>query len=202
MGKLFIVSGPSGAGKSTLTRRAIDFFSDLRFSISYTTRPPRPGEQDGVDYRFVDDATFDRMVEQDEFVEYATVHGRKYGTGEKDLKDLLASGVDVLLDIDVQGAEKIAKRIEGGVFIFVLPPSIEACRRRLEGRGDIAPEELEKRVAVALEEIKKIYHYDYVIINDNMEEAFEKLKSVIIAERTKKDVLIEEVRRIFNLQEV
>lgn len=201
MGKLFIVSGPSGAGKSTLTRKAIDFFPDLRFSISYTTRPPRHGEKDGVDYRFVDEATFDRMVEADEFVEYATVHGRKYGTREKDLKELLSSGVDVLLDIDVQGAEKIAKRIKEAVYIFVLPPSIEVCRERLKRRGDISPEELERRVAVAIEEIKKIDNYDYVIINDDMEDAFERLKSVIIAERIKKDVLVEEVKKIFNLQE-
>ncbi len=202
MGKLFIVSGPSGAGKSTLTRKAIDFFPDLRFSISYTTRPPRRGEKNGVDYIFVDEATFDEMIARDEFVEYATVHGRKYGTREKDLRELLSGGVDVLLDIDVQGAEKIAKRIKEAVFIFVLPPSIEVCRERLKKRGDIPPEELEKRVATAIEEIKKIDHYDYVIINDNMESAFEKLKSVIIAERIKKDILAERVKKIFNLQEV
>src|SRR3989304_782977 len=129
-GMLFIVSGPSGAGKSTLSQKAVEFFEDMGFSVSYTTRPPRPGEIDGVDYNFVADSRFDSMVEKGEFLEYAAVHGKKYGTAAKDLEELLKTR-DVLLDIDVQGAEQISSRRKGGVYIFILPPSMKGLRARL-----------------------------------------------------------------------
>ncbi len=195
-GKLFVVSGPSGAGKSTLSKKVVDFFDDLRFSISYTTRRPRQGEVDGVDYRFVDDERFEEMVERGEFIEHACVHGKKYGTAEKDIKEILANGMDVLLDIDVQGAEQLAEKIGSGVYIFVLPPSMEECRKRLMKRGDIGPEDIEKRLRTAFEEIKKAADYDYIIINDDLDGAFERLKAIIIAERSRKESLIEDVERI------
>ncbi|MBI5598241.1 MAG: guanylate kinase [Deltaproteobacteria bacterium] len=198
-GKLFIVSGPSGAGKSTLSKRVIGFFGDLGFSVSYTTRPPRPNETDGVDYRFVDEGRFDGMAEKGEFVEYAVVHGRKYGTNWKDLKRMLDRGSDVLLDIDVQGAEQMSEKVKGGVSIFVLPPSIEACAKRLNLRGDIAPSEMEKRLAAAMDEIKRAASYDYIIINDDLDGSFERLKAIITAERSKKDVVMGRVKELFTL---
>ncbi len=193
----FIVSAPSGAGKTTLCKMAVDFFPDLRHSISYTTRPPRDGEADGVDYRFVDDAAFDRMAERGEFLEHAGVHGKRYGTARKDLAAVIDAGLDIILDIDVQGAEKIKKTLEGGVYIFILPPSVEECERRLKTRAKDSPEEIEKRLRIALEEIRKAPAYEYIIINERLEEAFEKLKSVIVAERSKSARMMERVRKLF-----
>ena len=198
-GIVFIVSAPSGTGKTTLCRMAVDFFPDLRHSISYTTRKPRPGERDGVDYRFVDEATFEGMVADGEFIEHAEVHGKKYGTSTKDLQGLLSSGLDVILDIDVQGAEKIRERLREGVFIFILPPSIEECEKRLRRRNKDSAEEIKKRLNKALEEIRRVENYDYIIINDDLDSAFERLKSIIIAERAKKQRMIGKVRARFNL---
>jgi len=196
-GIIFIVSAPSGTGKTTLCRKAVDFFPNLRHSISYTTRSPRPGEIDGVDYCFVDDAAFDRMVENDEFLEYASVFGRRYGTSRKDLEGMLSRGLDVILDIDVQGAEKARKRLVNGVYVFILPPSIEACEERLRSRGKDHPEEIKKRLKISLDEIKSAPLYEYIIINDVLESAFEKLKSIIISERAKSKRMLPSVREIF-----
>lgn len=196
-GMIFIVSAPSGAGKTTLCRKAVDFFPDLRHSISYTTRQPRPGEINGMDYWFVDNATFDRMVENDEFLEYASVFGRRYGTSRIDLEGMLSRGLDVILDIDVQGAEKARKRLNNGVYIFILPPSVEACEERLKSRGQDDPEEIKKRLKIALDEIKNAPRYEYIIINDVLENAFEKLKSIIISEKSKSKRMLFSVREIF-----
>lgn len=196
-GVVFIVSAPSGTGKTTLCRKAVDFFPNLRHSISYTTRQPRPGEINGVDYWFVDDAAFDRMVENDEFLEFASVFGRRYGTSRKDLEGMLSRGLDVILDIDVQGAEKAKKRLDNGVYVFILPPSIEACEERLRSRGKDRPEEIKKRLKISLDEIKSAPLYEYVIINDDLESAFEKLKSIIISERSKSKRMLFSVRAIF-----
>ena len=198
-GKIFIVSGPSGAGKSTLCKKVVDFFHDLQFSVSYTTRKPRPGEKDGVEYRFIDDGKFEEMVKKDEFAEYAVVHGKKYGTGWKDLNGTLSRGMDTILDIDVQGAEKLRKKFERGVYIFVLPPSIGACLERLGKRGDTGPQDMEKRLNTAREEIKTAPSYEYIIINDDLEGAFGKLKSIIIAERSKKEEMLGALSRLFNI---
>jgi guanylate kinase len=196
-GIIFIVSAPSGTGKTTLCRKAVDFFPNLRHSISYTTRSPRPGEINGVDYWFVDDAAFDRMVENDEFLEYASVFGRRYGTSRKDLEEMLSGGLDVILDIDVQGAEKARKRLNNGVYVFILPPSIEACEERLRSRGKDRPEEIKKRLKISLDEIKNAPLYEYIIINDVLDSAFEKLKSIIISERSKTKRMLSSIREIF-----
>lgn len=195
----FIVSAPSGAGKTTLCAKAVAFFADLRHSVSYTTRPPRLGEVDGVDYHFVDNVEFDRMVKAGEFLEYAGVHGKRYGTSRDDLDMLLSGGYDVMLDIDVQGAKSVREKISGGVYIFILPPSVEACRQRLNSRGKDSAGEIEKRLAIAIEEIKRASEYEYVIINDAINDAFERFKAVITAEKSKKACSREKVREIFGI---
>ncbi len=196
-GRSFIVSAPSGTGKTTLCKKAVDFFPDLRHSVSYTTRQPRPGEINGVDYWFVDEPAFDRMVERNEFLEYASVFGKKYGTSRKDLEGMLSRGLDVILDIDVQGAEKVMKTLTEGVYIFILPPSIEACEERLMLRGKDGPEEIKKRLKIAIDEIKKASGYEYIIINNELEQAFEKLKSIIISEKSKSKRMLKTVKEIF-----
>ena len=193
----FIVSAPSGAGKTTLCKMAVDFFPDLRHSVSYTTRPPRPGEADGVDYCFVDDAEFDRMVEAGEFLEHAVVHGRRYGTARAGLAAVTLAGFDIILDVDVQGAEKIKENLSGGVYIFIIPPSIDECRRRLRTRAKDPDEEIERRLKIALEEISRAPKYEYIIINEDLTEAFERLRSIIRAERSKSCRMMDRVIRLF-----
>ncbi|MBI5894106.1 MAG: guanylate kinase [Deltaproteobacteria bacterium] len=182
-GILFIVSAPSGAGKTTLCKMAVDFFSDLRHSVSYTTRPPRDGEINGIDYNFVTQETFDKMFKNKEFLECAEVHGYKYGTSIKDLHELIARGLDVMLDIDVQGARQVKDSEETQnfkkVFIFIMPPSIEVCEERLKNRGKDDTETIKKRVENARKEITKSIWYDYNIVNDDLETAFEEFKSII-----------------------
>lgn len=195
----FIVSAPSGAGKTTLCKMAVDFFRGLRHSISYTTRPPRDGETDGVDYKFIDDAAFDRMIKGGEFLEYAGVHGKRYGTSRKDLSAMLDEGTDVMLDIDVQGAGKVRERLDDGVYIFILPPSVAACEERLKSRGKDSPEEIKKRLKIALDEIKKAREYQYIIINDDLDAAFEKLKSIIVAEKAATRRMMPRVAGLFEV---
>ncbi|MCK4738561.1 MAG: guanylate kinase [Deltaproteobacteria bacterium] len=178
-GILFILSGPSGAGKSTLGNMAVARYEELVFSISYTTRKPRPGERDGFDYNFIDDKTFDEMASSGEFVEFAGVHGRKYGTAREDLEDLLKDGINVLLDIDVQGAEQLKKIFKDGVFIFVSPPSLEVCEARLRDRGNLAINELKDRLITARDEMEKSKEYDFCIVNNVLEESFKQLSEII-----------------------
>lgn len=184
-GIAYIVSAPSGAGKTTLCKMAAERFPDIRNSISYTTRKQRPGEVNGVDYWFVDDAVFDEMVSRGEFLEYADVYGKKYGTSKKDLDAMLEKGLSVILEIDVQGAANVRKRMDGGVFIFILPPSLKAAEARLVGRGKDSPEEIKRRLGIAADEIKKAPEYDYIIVNDDLDEAFQTFSSVIRAEKAR-----------------
>jgi guanylate kinase len=157
----------------------MEFFDALCFSISYTTRKIRPGEADGVDYCFVNQETFDLMVDKGEFLEHASVHGRSYGTAEKDIKDMLRGGRDALLDIDVQGAEQLLKKFPDALYVFILPPSMEVCRERLVRRGDIDSDEIDRRVAAAEGEMKRIELYGHTIVNDDIDEAFAELRSTI-----------------------
>lgn len=193
----FIVSAPSGAGKTTLCKMAVDFFADLRHSVSYTTRAPRPGEERGVDYCFVDDAEFDRMVASGEFLEHAGVHGKRYGTARAGITSVTDAECDVILDIDVQGAEKIKENLSGGVYIFIIPPSIDECRRRLTARAMDPEDEIERRLKIAIEEISRAPKYEYIIINEELDEAFERLKSIITAERSKSSRMMERVIKLF-----
>lgn len=193
----FIVSAPSGAGKTTLCKRAVDFFGDFRHSISYTTRKPRHGEVDGVDYHFVDDSVFEGMAQRGEFLESAGVYGKRYGTAAKDLEALLEAGHNVMLEIDVQGAAKAREALEDAVSIFVLPPSIKACEERLKARGKDSPEEIQKRLRIAEEEIRQAPEYDYIIVNDDLEEAFSRMKAVILAERCRTLRMMKTVEELF-----
>jgi guanylate kinase len=184
-GILFVVSGPSGAGKTTLYKKAISVLPNLRHSVSFTTRPPRPGEVNDRDYTFINKDEFMAMVHKGEFAEWAEIHGALYGTSKKRLKEIVDSGVDAILDIDVQGVIQIKEEFPGGVYIFILPPSLEVLRERLEKRMVNAREEIEKRLEVAVEEMKRYRKYDYVIVNSALGDAFAELESIITANRAR-----------------
>ncbi|HLB05129.1 MAG TPA: guanylate kinase [Thermodesulfobacteriota bacterium] len=193
-GLIFVVSAPSGAGKTSLCKRVVDLFTDLRHSISYTTRAPRGSERDGVDYNFVSEGRFLEMIENDEFVEWAFVHGNRYGTAEDSLRRCEEEGIDVILDIDVQGAAQIRKKLKRGVYIFVLPPSQEDLEKRLRGRGTDGDEVIRARLSNAREEVRQISNYDYIVINDLFDDAAERLKSVIVAERCRRDAVFPQIK--------
>ena len=184
-GLLFVVSAPSGAGKTSLVKALLAAEPDVKLSISYTTRPPRPGEMDGRDYHFVSPEVFERKLEAGEFLESATVHGHRYGTSQKWISDELARDHDVLLEIDWQGAQQVRKLVRGVVSIFILPPSFEALRARLLGRGQDSEEVIAQRLAAAREEMSHGVEFEYAIINDDFDRAARDLTSIIRAERLK-----------------
>lgn len=184
-GVLFVISAPSGAGKTSLCREIVDFFPELRQSTSFTTRQIRPGETNGIDYHFVSSDIFDAMVAEGAFAEWAEVHGNRYGTARAILEESRLQGKDVLLDIDFQGAAQIKRNYDRGVFIFVLPPSLEELERRLAGRGTDTPEVIARRIANARGEIREAAWYDYTVINDDFATALETLKGIIRAERSR-----------------
>jgi guanylate kinase len=188
-GNIIVLSAPSGAGKTTLCQKLLEQMPDVRMSISYTTRQPRAGEVDGVDYFFVSEDRFRSMIETAAFVEWAEVHGNFYGTARKYIEDVCASGNDVLLDIDVQGARQIQKIFPQSVLIFVLPPSQQALRQRLEGRKTDPPEVIAKRLRKAKDEIRQYHLYNYVIINDILDQALIELLSIVRAERARVEKL-------------
>ncbi len=186
-GILFILSGPAGSGKTTLIKRLIEKFSDIRFSISCTTRKKRPGELDGVDYRFLSEVEFKEMIRKGSFAEWATVHGNLYGTPMKELENSRSTGADLLLDLDVQGARNIRDKYRSGVYIFVAPSSFDVLRERLIKRRSDEQCEIMKRLEDAKKEMEEVQIYDYIIINDSLDEALEKLAAILVAERCKKD---------------
>ncbi len=181
-GLLFIVSSPSGAGKTTLCTRLTREFPDLVFSVSYTTRRPRPGEHDGVDYHFVDTATFDRMVAAGDFAEHARVHGNFYGTPRAAVAEALDHGRDVLFDIDWQGGEQLKHKFpDDAVMLWVLPPSLAVLEQRLRGRATDSTAAIEQRLATAKKELLHYALYDYLVVNDELEPAFLSVKSIYVA---------------------
>jgi guanylate kinase len=182
-GLLFIVSAPSGAGKSTLVNAAIAEDARLVLSISYTTRAPRPGEQNGREYHFVDRTTFVRMVEASEFLESAEVHGNLYATSQTQIAVALQSGRDVVLEIDWQGAEQVRRAFPDAVGIFILPPSMDELRRRLVSRGQDPEPVIQQRLAAAADEISHAAEFDYAIINNNFDEAKRDFAAVVRAAR-------------------
>lgn len=182
-GILFVVSAPSGAGKSTLCRRLLDDLEGIDFSVSYTTRPPRPGEVEGRDYFFVDRNTFMDMVRKGEFLEYAEVYGNLYGTSKSFVQERLREGKDLLLDIDVQGARQVLEKMPEAVGIFIFPPSLDELERRLLARGTDSKEVIEKRLEAAKWELDQAGMYHYWVLNDDLEEAYEVFKGIVLAER-------------------
>jgi guanylate kinase len=184
-GLLFVVSAPSGAGKSSLIRAALREEPAIRLSVSYTTREPRSGEQNGREYHFVDRGTFEAMVERGEFLECAEVHGNRYGTSQRVIDETLARGVDLLLEIDWQGAAQVRRLYPGCVTIFILPPSEEALGQRMRARGLDAEAVIERRLTNASEEMRHAPEFDYVIINDDFETARRELLGVLRAERVR-----------------
>lgn len=181
-GIIFVISAPSGAGKTSLCKELIDFFPALRHSVSYTTRPARPGEREGVDYRFVTEEVFRGMVDAGAFAEWAEVHGNCYGTAAASLEEARLAGRDILLDIDCQGAGQLRRNLEHAVYIFILPPDLAELRRRLEGRNTDSSEVIERRIANAEGEILEAGSYDYLVVNDDFDQALTELKSIITAE--------------------
>lgn len=181
-GKLFVISGPSGAGKSTVVFKAMEGRDDVCFSTSVTTRKPRPGEVDGREYFFVDLDRFKEMVENDELLEHAEYVANSYGTPRAYVEDKLSAGMNVILDIEVQGARQVNEKKPDSVKIFIIPPSIEELERRLKGRGTDTARAIEARLIRARQEYKEANFYDYIIINDDAERAAKELAAIMLAE--------------------
>ncbi len=177
-GHIFIISAPSGAGKTTLSRAVLDRFHDILYSVSYTTRRPRKGEQDGVDYHFISRSDFKKGIDSNKWAEWAEVHGNYYGTSAEFIDKGLASGHDILLDIDIQGTMQILEQYPDSVTIFIMPPSLDTLRSRLESRGTDSKEVIAKRLESAEKEMAKKNLYQYIIINDRLPVAIERLISV------------------------
>jgi guanylate kinase len=188
-GLLFIVSAPSGTGKTTLVERLVQVLPNLRMSRSYTSRLARAGERDGVDYNFISRAEFEALIADNAFLEWADVFGNYYGTCAADTEACLASGEDVVLVIDVQGARQVRTRGIETVGVFVLPPSAAVLERRLRGRSKDSEDQIRRRLEVASREIAEYAQYEYVVINDEVETAVERLKAIVLAERARVRVM-------------
>lgn len=179
MARVFVITGPSGVGKGTLIRGLLARVPELELSVSATTRPPRPGERDGVDYHFLTDAEFDRKVSAGAFVEHAAYSGRRYGTLRSELERRTAAGAPVVLEIELQGARQVRRTLPDAVQVFILPPSSSALRERLVGRGTDGPEEIERRLHVAEEELAAQGEFDHLVLNDRQEEAVGELERLV-----------------------
>src|SRR5574341_1278414 len=188
-GILFIISAPSGTGKTTLCKQLTSTVPGLWHSISYTTRKPRPGEEHGREYFFIGETEFQQMIDRNEFVEWARVYGNLYGTPRKTLTDQIEQGVDVLLEIDVQGAIQVKKKFEDAVSIFILPPSMQVLRSRLQNRASDTPEEILRRLQKVKEEVWSYREYAYVVRNEDLSQSLRELESVFLAERLKTKLL-------------
>lgn len=201
MGKVFILSAPSGAGKTTVARKVLEQIPELVRVVTYTTREPRPGEQDGQDYRFISKEEFEAKIKEGFFLEYANVYGNYYGTPKKEIDELLSLGKDVLLIIDVQGAFKVKSLMREAVSIFLLPPSLEELKRRIEGRGYV-DKNLEKRLQTAKEEIPCAKYFDYIVINDFLNNAVEKVKAIIISYRAQAKRVVDNIEKYLQNSEI
>lgn len=192
-GVLIVISGPSGAGKGTICKALLEKHSEISLSVSATTRSPREGEVDGVNYHFLTRDDFTTRVEENDFLEYAQVYGNYYGTPKSNVKKILDSGKDVILEIDIQGALKVKEQSEEGVFIFILPPSMEELKQRIIRRGSETPESLMTRFKSAYKEINYVSKYNYAVVNDTVDNAVEKIESILLAEKCRVDRLKETI---------
>lgn len=186
-GLLIVVSGPSGAGKGTICKALLEKHDDLYISVSATTRQPRAGEVDGVNYHFITKEDFIKRVEQKDFLEYAEVYGNYYGTPKSRVEEMIDSGKNVILEIDIQGALKVKENFKEGVFIFILPPSMEELKQRIIKRGSETPESLMRRFKSAYQEINYISKYNYAVVNDVVDVAVSKIEGIITAEKCRVD---------------
>ena len=184
-GLLIVVSGASGTGKGTVCKKILDDLPGIAYSVSATTRAPRPGEIDGKEYYFLSREDFKAWIAEEKFLEFAEVYGNFYGTPLNKIEERLNRGEDILLEIDVQGALNVKQKCPEGIYIFLLPPSLEELKRRIEGRGTETPESLSRRLANAVAEIKIGLEYDYVVVNDTVDNAVAQIKSILTAERLK-----------------
>lgn len=188
-GTLFVVSAPSGAGKTSLCQELVARLPDLRYSVSCTTRTPRPGEMESHHYHFIEEAVFRGMIKEGAFLEWAEVYGNLYGTPRAPIREWIAQGIDVLLDIDTQGALQIRRHEPEAVSIYILPPSLDVLRRRLEDRKGDSPDEIARRLKKAKDEVKHYHDYMHVIINDDFKFSVRQLEAIVLAERTRAAVL-------------
>ena len=182
-GLLIVVSGASGTGKGTVCKKILADLPEVAYSISATTRKPRPGEVDGKEYYFLSVEEFKAWIAEEKFLEYAEVYGNFYGTPLNKIEERLNRGEDILLEIDVQGALEVKRKCPDGVYIFLLPPSLEELKKRIEGRGTETPESLARRLKNAVAEIKIGLEYDYAVVNDTIDNAVEQIKAILTAER-------------------
>ena len=189
-GRLYVVSAPSGTGKTTVLKRVMKELPEAVFSVSYTTRPSRRGEKEGVDYHFISRDEFQNMNQKGAFAEWTEVHGNYYGTSKASLERYLARGGEIILDIDTQGAEQIQEKYPHGVYIFILPPRPADLKERLTRRGSESQEMIDLRLRNASKEIEKIGQYDYVVFNEQIDETVERIRSIIIAERCRRDRVV------------
>ena len=198
-GLLMVVSAPSGAGKTSICREILRRFPNIRFSVSCTTRPPRPGEINGRDYEFISDAEFRERVVRGEFVEWVENYGYLYGTSKKTMGTFLSQGYDLILDIEPRGAKAIRENYPGGIFIFILPPTFADLKSRLSIRGESAAV-MERRLRSSLDEIREALWYHYIIFNENLEEAVNRFQAVYIAEMSRRDRWTERVEAFLKEQ--
>lgn len=191
-GLLIVISGPSGAGKGTICKALLER-NDYWISVSATTRKPRQGEIEGINYYFVDREEFKKKIELEDFLEYAEVYGNFYGTPKSKVEEMLDKGIDVILEIDIQGALRVKEKVSEGVFIFILPPSMEELKQRIINRGSETQESLMTRFKSAYQEINYISKYNYAVVNDKVNEAVKKIESILVAERCRVDRIKEKI---------
>jgi len=198
-GQIFVISGPSGAGKSTVIRLVMEGVGDLGYSISHTTRAPRENEVDGADYHFVDRDTFQTMIRKGDLLEWAEVYGDLYGTSFSSIRAQVDRGMDIIMDVDVQGARNIRQGLKECVLLFLLPPSLEVLEERLRARATDSEEALRNRLQKALQEIRECMGYDYLVFNGDLSEAVEAVRSIVLSERHRADRQTSRVKKAFRI---